>query len=171
MRKTFLVFTIAFLVLGIYSCEKETKITACDNGKKDNDETEIDCGGSCQACPDPAYFRCLTNNIPYVTSNLSGQKLTPSIRINANNGSLLNFMFIPNLNSIGQPVVISSANLNFAGEPYNLEPGEDTGSVVLTSIDTLRQIVSGTFSFRAQRITSNQKVYVQEGVFTNVRYR
>jgi hypothetical protein len=108
----------------------------------------------------------------FVSNNASGQKLNPSIRIsgtNAANNNPLNFMFIPT--ELNVPLPVNASGFNYAGEPYT-KAGEDTGHVVLTAHDTLRHIISGTFAFSAQRVTQSfTKCVVNEGRFTNVRYR
>lgn len=179
MKKIIPVLILVFLVTGFYSCTKESDDTSalCNNSIKDGNESEIDCGGACTPCPDKGTFSCNITGVPplaasslYVSNNAAGQVLTPSIRVygtNQNN-SPLNFMFIPSV--LNQLLPISASNFDFVGEPF-IKTSGDTGSVVLTYHDTLRHIISGTFSYGAQRVTQSfTKCTVTEGVFTNVRY-
>ena len=61
MKKLLFALPLFFLMTFISSCEKtDTGGGAeCNNQKLDGKETEIDCGGDCSACPDPAYFSTL----------------------------------------------------------------------------------------------------------------
>jgi hypothetical protein len=49
-------------------------------------------------------------------------------------------------------------------------PGEAGGTLNITSIDETNKKMSGTFSFKAKRLTDNTYRNITEGVFTNVPY-
>ncbi|MCX8019525.1 MAG: DUF6252 family protein [Chitinophagaceae bacterium] len=49
-------------------------------------------------------------------------------------------------------------------------PTEAGGEVVITSIDTARKRISGTFSFKAYRSFDPKQVTITEGVFTDISY-
>lgn len=62
-----IVFTVLLLTVG---CKKDEEgaVNQCLNGKLDAGETDIDCGGSCGACPSTEY--------PYAGFSLYGQLLS-----------------------------------------------------------------------------------------------
>ncbi|MCW5909219.1 MAG: hypothetical protein KIS94_15240 [Chitinophagales bacterium] len=170
--KNFLpLLTIALLVT-FTACEKNDNDTSalCNNGILDGKETEIDCGGDCTDCPPAATFSCTLGVTPFVSTNATGQILGPSIRINAvdNDGRPMNFMFLPN--AVNQPLPLTSAAFSYLGEPYS-KGLNDTGSVTITGIDTLRRIISGNFAFSCTRITNNTQNAAKNGAFANVRYK
>ena len=182
MKKVILVLITVSLVAGFNSCKKttsEVNAALCNDGILDGAETEIDCGGNpCTPCPPTSTFACIMTGglpIPGGQQNLTevtsyGQTLGPSIRVFSRNGSSpLQFMFIPG--AIGQLNYVSSLSFNYAGEPYTVDDTATTGGVILTEHDTLRNIISGTFSFNAERSSNrDHKCRVHDGVFTNVRY-
>lgn len=171
MRTVFLFLLSFFSLFSMYSCTKETNNNAalCNNGIKDGNETEIDCNGDCAPCAGVPALSCTLGGTAYISSNVRGQTLNPSIRIYGTDqeGRPMNFMFIPN--QINQPVPIVDVALSFSGEPYTYGVN-DSGSVTITTIDTLRKVISGTFGFSARRVTKNTGVVVTGGVFSNVRY-
>lgn len=171
MRTVFLFSISLFFLFAMDSCTKSTNNDAalCNNGIKDGKETEIDCNGDCAPCAGVPALSCTMGGTPYICSNVRGQTLNPSIRIYGTDqgGRPMNFMFLPG--PINQPLPIIDVTLSFDGEPYTYGV-HDTGSVTITSIDTLRKVVSGSFGFSARRVTKNTSVAIQSGVFTNVRY-
>lgn len=172
MKKLLILLSVFISVFTISSCEEEKPDTSfCNNLVKDGNESEVDCGGNCEACPDAAYLNCTLGTSDYTSVNPpTGQILGPSIRVNAVDaeGRPLNFMFI--VSGLNQPIQISAATFSYHGNPY--VKGElDTGTVVITAQDTLRKIISGTFGFRCNRIGAGQVAAASGGVFTNVRYK
>ena len=177
MKKVLPVLAIAFLLSGFYSCTKEGDTTSalCSDGVMNGKESEIDCGGACTPCPNNATFSCKMNGVGgesyFIGATASGQILGPSIRVYSTTAGNrpLNFMFIPT--GLNEPIAISSSNFDYAGEPYTRTNG-DTGHVYISVHDTLRHIISGSFSYNASRITGGAgvKCVVSEGLFTNARY-
>ena len=182
MKKIIFVLITVSFVIGLNSCKKSTtdvNAALCNNGILDGAETEIDCGGNpCSPCPPTSTFSCiLTGGLPVpggqqnITETTSyGQTLYPSIRVFSFNGSSpFQFMFIPG--AIGQLTYVSFLNFNYAGGSYSVDDTTTAGGVILTAHDTLRNIISGTFSFNAERSSNgDHKCRVHDGVFTNVRY-
>ncbi len=176
MKKILLLLLPALLFIGISGCKKtddnNPNTALCTNGIKDGGETEIDCGGSCDACLPAGTLTCTLGGTPYVSEQAGGQVLGPSIRIysvrDSAQGRPLNFMFKPG--PLNQPIAISSVAFSFGGEPYTMGEG-DSGVVVLTALDTLRKIASGNFNFTAKRLTAATRDSCTGGVFTNVRYQ
>jgi hypothetical protein len=168
MKKAFIVLATSILISGFYSCDKtDSKTALCNNGIKDGGETDIDCGGPCQACPDAAAMYCTLGTSSYVSTATSGQILGPSIRVYGNDPRPLNFMFVPA--GLNQPIPITSVSFAYRGEAYAMAAG-DSGRVVLTELDTVRKIASGTFWFTGKRTTGPDTTSARNGVFTNVRY-
>ncbi len=172
-----LLLVIFSLAVTISSCEKTVeKVVNCTNQIKDNDEKEIDCGGSCDPCPDPATMTCDINSYSFVgvSDQTYAGRLGPSLRVYSYSYSsgYLNFMFLPH--DVNVPTQLTTGNFIYNGESYTMGQNAsgvyDTGTVVITSIDTLRQIMSGTFGFSARRTTGSSSAQATGGVFTNVRY-
>jgi hypothetical protein len=167
MKNLLLALTVSLFVLGFYSCEKKPidASTLCHNGIKDTTETEIDCGGSCEPCPPKGTFSCKMGNTNFTVNNAYGQIASPSIRIYANDQRPLMFMFVPT--GINQRLPVNYVSFAYRGEAWTLK---DSGTVILTSLDTVRKIASGTFYFNARRTTGSDTTSVRNGVFTNIRY-
>lgn len=86
MKNLLLVLVVFSLAVTISSCEKTVeKVVNCTNQIKDNDEKEIDCGGSCDPCPDPATMTCDINAYSFVgvSSRTYAERLGPSLRVNS----------------------------------------------------------------------------------------
>lgn len=68
LNKIFLLFIVI-----IIACKKEVKeeINPCANGKKDNGEEQIDCGGSCKPCVNYPYMFLRSNGEPKLLSSKS----------------------------------------------------------------------------------------------------
>ena len=172
MKKFSLLIVTLFLITGFYSCNKveDNKTALCNNGIQDGGETEIDCGAACTACPGAPSISCNLGNSSFVSTNPAntyGQTLGPSIRIYGNDGRPLFFMFIPS--AVNQPLPVTSVSFSYNWEAYAMEAG-DRGEVVLTTLDTLRKIASGTFWFTANRTTGPDSTGALNGVFSNIRY-
>jgi hypothetical protein len=176
MKKVLFYFASAVIMCSVWSCEK-TEVKApdtslCADGIKNGGETEVDCGGPCTACLPAGIVNCTLGGTDYKSQSTGGQILGPSIRIysvrDSAQGRPLSFMFVPG--PVNQPIRISDVSFSFSGEPYHLGEG-DSGVVVLTTLDTVKQIASGTFSFIGKRITAAQRVTCTDGVFNNVRYK
>ncbi len=170
MKNLVMVLAILFLATGFYSCEKTTTVDAaslCTNGIKDTTEAEIDCGGACEPCPSGPEFACKMGNDNFTVTNAYGQILTPSIRIYANDSRPLMFMFVPT--AVNTPLPVNYVSFAYRGEAWTLR---DTlpGNVVLSKLDTIRKIVSGTFYVNARRVTGSDTTSLREGVFNNIRY-
>ena len=169
MKNFILLLTTLFLATGFYSCEKkvETIDTAhCGNGIKDGDEKEVDCGGAgCDACAPRGTFFCNIGNTTFTVPDAIGQVFSPSIRLYANDSRPLLLMFVPT--ATNQSLPINYVSFAYRGEAYTLR---DSGSVVLTKLDTVRKIISGTFYVNARRTTSSDTTSIQNGVFENIRY-
>ncbi len=171
MKNLSLTCLAVLLTTGFYSCSKSTDHTAlCHDGILNGGETEIDCGAACQACPGAPSINCTLGNSTFTSTNPAvtyGQMLASSIRIYGNDSRPLFFMFVPG--AVNQEVPVSSVSFAYNGEAWAMEAG-DSGKVVLTSIDTLRKVVSGTFWFTAGRTTGPDTTSARNGVFTNIRY-
>ena len=175
MKRILLLVIATVFVTTFYSCtETNTEpdfSSLCNNGLKDGEETEVDCGGDCDSCPPYGVVHCDLGNTVFnsTAANVTfGQILGNSIRIFASDGRPMYFMFKPE--PIGQPASIFALSADYRGEAYTLEPG-DMGEVVITEVDTVRNMLSGTFWFTAGRVTGPDTTSARNGVFTNVRLR
>ena len=173
MKNIFTLLTLTFLLTGFYSCNKvEAPDTSyCHNGIKDGTETEIDCGGLCDSCAATAVVSCNLGTGTFISTRSDqtfAQVLTNSMRIYANDGRAMFFMFQPT--ALNTPLPIFALNFEYQGEAYTLETG-NMGEVMLTSNDTVKKVMSGTFWFTAGRVTGPDTTSARNGVFTNVRYK
>ena len=165
---------IVFLSLFVFAsgCKKTTDNTAlCNNGVLDGGETEIDCGGPCTACPPAATFTAKLNGLWFTATStpktLYWTQNGPSLSIRASNPitaiSVGLFFSTPTIN---QAENLNSASVNY-NDNYIIQP-RDSSSITVTSIDTLRKTISGTFRFTATAPPSNP-MRVDSGTFTNLR--
>lgn len=177
MKNILHVFITVLLFTAFNGCTKPSGIPAtCSNSVKDGDEIEIDCGGSCSPCPEAAAITCNLNAFSFVgiSANTYGEYLGSSIRINSYSSAsgYLNFMFLPH--DLNVPTQLTTGSFIYSGESYvmgvNGSGVSDTGTVIITARDTLRKIMSGTFSFSARRTTGSSAATAKSGLFTNVRY-
>lgn len=168
MKNLVMMLALFLLATGFFSCEKTTTVDAsalCNNGIKDTTEAEIDCGEFCEPCPPTGTFSCKMGPTDFAVSNSYGQLLPPSIRIYANDSRPLMFMFVPT--AVNQPLPVNYVSFAYRGEAWTLR---DSGTVVLSKLDTIRNIVSGTFYVNARRVTGSDTTSLRDGVFTNIRY-
>ena len=165
---------IVFVGLALFAsgCKKTVDNTAtCNNGKLDGNETEIDCGGSCTACPPAATFSAKLNGVWFNAVNgpltLYWTQSGPSYSVRAwNPTTAINVALFFSTPTINQAENLNSANID-DNDNYIIEPG-NTSSITVTSIDTLRKIISGTFKLTATA-PPNSPMTVDSGTFTNIR--
>lgn len=158
-------------VISITGCSKNKG--TCENGVLDYDagEIEIDCGGPCEACPPAASFSATVGGFSYVANSISGHPDGTSgiyIGSSGTSGTYVNFTFVGTTLNTSLPITAVAVQLTSSF--YSFELG-DTGSVVLTAIDTQRKIVSGRVNFNATETSGSGSTTVQNGVFENVRYQ
>ncbi|HLP49287.1 MAG TPA: hypothetical protein VK154_00230 [Chitinophagales bacterium] len=173
MKRLLLVLSTALLLTAISSCEKtddtgnKNDTSLCNDGILNGGETEIDCGAACDDCPPPATMSCTLGNTSFVAHTCYGMILGPNIRIYGNDNRPVHFMFVPSQLNVELP--INAVSFAYNGEAYAMEPG-DSGRVVLTYLDTVRKIASGSFYFTGNRVTGPNSASVTGGAFANVRY-
>lgn len=160
------------LIIGMLACNTDPS-KFCDNGELDSNkgETEIDCGGECEACPPAATMSATVLGAAYhgasffVYNYFSGNPIEFGATGTA--GANLTLQFVGTELNTNLP--ITDAEIRPSGEQaYNFELA-DTGSVRLTSHDPVRHIISGTFSFSVRK-NGNDITTVSDGTFANVRY-
>jgi hypothetical protein len=133
------------------------------------DETAVDCGGSC----DPCY--------PSLRSLLNGTQWNSSSRGAMSNGpGALRVFGTGSGQSIALyysgPFVIGITNLgqNFRAEFSNgqgqVYQSRHSGKISFTTFDTLSRKISGSFQFIATDTLTNNSVFVSSGVFTELSY-
>jgi len=167
MKTQLLSLLFVSALIGLTSCSKKTDY--CENGILDGDETEIDCGGGCEACPPYATFTATVDGSPYVASNFfdAGQNgSTIYFTTGGTAGTYVGVTFVGTALNTALP--ITDANITLASQGIFNYQLTDTGSVVLTAIDTERKIISGRVGFSATAGPTTKTV--SNGVFENVRY-
>ena len=169
--KNHLFLFLCFAIAGWGACKDENKPDFCNNGVLDSQagETEIDCGGPCEACPPTATLTATLAGFSYVASDINGQMSGSAIGIYTygTSGTSIQFSFVGT--DLDTPLPITDAEFYDSNDTYTKELS-DTGSVTLTSIDAVRKIVSGRFSFSGTRNFDVMRKTVQNGQFANVRY-
>jgi len=162
---------LAFAIAGLSACSDENKPDPCTNGVLDSQvgETEIDCGGPCEPCPPFATLTATLAGFPYVASSIYGQVSGTAIEIVTYGSSNASIQFSFVGADLNTPLPITDAEFYDSNDNYTKELS-DTGSVRLTSIDAVRKIISGRFSFRGTRNGDISTKTVQNGQFANVRY-
>jgi len=168
--QSFLIPILASFIC-LTSCTKNKG--TCENGVWDYDagETEIDCGGLCDACPPAGTFTATVEGYSYVASqfyNTGSGGSGISISTEGTSGVFVGFTFVGTSLNIALP--ITNASTYFPGGDSYSYALTDTGSVVLTSIDTQKKIVSGRVGFSAKKNSGGGTTTVANGVFENVRY-
>ena len=164
----FALLTCVCALLLFSNCATEKKDN-CSNGIQDGVETEIDCGGaSCTACPPPGTLSAILSGLNYNASTIDCER-SGSHRITSYaGGSAIDFSFT--ITALNTPLPVSDGTFYGGGGNFYFQLG-DTGTVVVTAHDEVKQIISGRFSFSGT--TSNSqgtKSQVQSGRFDNVRY-
>lgn len=170
MKANLLLLLLVPGLLFLTACTKNSN-DYCNNGVLDFEggETEIDCGGDCEACPPAGTFTATVDGYPYVNSsfyNGGSSGTTISIGGQGTAGTSVSFTFVGITTGTQLPITDAYVSIpGSGGYSYELS---DTGSVILSSIDTQRQIVSGTVSFSATY--GSDQITLSGGVFENVRY-
>lgn len=170
MKKLFYLLFASMLVVATVSCNKEEEPSpedTCANGIKDGTESEIDCGGPCEACPPPATFNADFMGFNYVASSVTGYWNGNGLRIHTEGTGDADIYFNFVGTTLNTPLPITDASAYFDYDNYHFSLN-DTGHVVLTHYDGVRRIMSGTVSFSADYY--GDKITVKNGVFNNVRY-
>lgn len=169
MNKHLSITLLVAVFAALTGCTK-SKTDYCTDGMLNGDETEIDCGGECEACPPAATLTATTDGYPYVASQFyNGQGGTSAIQIYTQGTAGVNvrFSFVGTTTNTALPITDAELSIPGSGS-YDFALG-DTGHVVLTAIDIQRKIISGTFSFNVSYI--GNKKNVTNGIFENVRYQ
>jgi hypothetical protein len=159
------------LLILITSCKEEPqKKEPCQNGFLDPGEVSIDCGGPCQAC-EPVY-------IPYLNHSLNQSSLSYS---NGTIEYINNYYYL----SFGSDSLTVSINLGSSGTigTYPLETNEATlfykgisypyitnGFYSISSFDSDNKLISGFFSFDANRNIAGDTLRITNGQFENISY-
>ncbi len=171
MKKIIYLLFAATLSVAIIGCNKEeTPEETCNNNKRDNGETEIDCGGECEPCPFPATLTASVEGLTYVANTAGGSQQGNGISVSSSGtgGGDLFFVFSGVTENTSLPITGASVDV---GDDYFVFEITDTGHVVITSHDQVRKIISGRFSFSARDYyNSNNVGLIQNGTFENVRY-
>jgi len=170
MKKSLTLILICALMIA--SCSKTTSPTPtnlCVDRVMDGGETEIDCGGSCSACPPVAAISSSFLSNPYVASSIYAN-YTPStdaVSLNTSGtaGQTVQFTFVGSNIGVSN---VTAATCYLSSDSYVLSSTQP-GTVTITSKDTLRSIISGSFNINLVR-QSGGSTNALTGSFTNLRY-
>lgn len=171
MRNSKLIFSTLLIVLStmtITSCKHEV-IDGCTDGIMNGPETEIDCGGTCAACPPAGTVTATLEGYPFNGAQISASQGNNQygLHVSGTGGTSMQFTCVGS--ALNTPLPITAAQFDDGNYNYYYEL-TDTGSVVITSNDLTRKIFSGHFSFSGTTAGGSYKGKVENGVFENVRY-
>lgn len=159
-----------------------TTTETCSDGIKNQNETDIDCGGVCPACPLPS-FNMTVNGAAWAADTLfcDTSLVGGNIRtfINAqkiSNGTSLQLGFSGNLplntliDLLSPPsgVTITAKQYIALGTIYSTCT---SGKITFTKIDYANKKASGTFSNIALSGSGGQTVNIANGSFVNIPIR
>jgi len=171
-KSIFLSFFVIFAVITLSECSKdedpEEPTASCTDGIQNQDETGVDCGGSCPPC--------VYNTM---TANIDG---TPW------SAGSLQFQYVPgNFWFQGIAAGFPAAKIKvvhkgaYAPGVYNLDADSEyidendiiytctSGTVEFTLFEQTHKIIAGTFSLTASDGTTT--VTITDGVFQNLQYQ
>ena len=140
----------------------------CYDGLQNQDETGIDCGGSCAPCP--AKLSAKLDGIPWESAgNVSGSVANNQLLISSGNGSST-LSLIHN-----GPFETGTYNLYQAlyqvSTPVTTNYFSNQGTITFLSWDLQNKMVSGTFSFTAfESSGTGDTILVTQGIFQSVSY-
>ncbi|GDX53240.1 hypothetical protein LBMAG27_22870 [Bacteroidota bacterium] len=190
MKKSFIAFFVKTLfilsvVIFFSECKKKEPIETCSDGIKNQNETNIDCGGTCDACPLPS---------PSLSAKIDGNSWAPSgipsmpghaIYSSTNGGALV----ISGSDYTGTGIAIFTLSIsdtcsiqlgNFGlgkstGLFYFLSGPPlycmiDSGEINISKVDTLHNIIDGSFYFDCNDTSGTHFHHVTDGVFKNISY-
>lgn len=157
-------YILLFIVIGLGACHKETSIER-DSGQAADMVATI--GAQSWEAADSTQTAIFTNGLAIISgTSVDGQEI--SITLNDT---------VVGLYTLNQssPSLAVYANLDSVGSyAYSTNQGADTsqagGTVNVISVDPVRRIISGIFSFKAYRNQDNSQVTVTQGVFYNIPY-
>ncbi|MBK7855533.1 MAG: hypothetical protein IPJ79_12065 [Bacteroidetes bacterium] len=154
----------------------------CSDGIKNQDETDIDCGGVCPACPSPSFSMTVNGtawaaDTLYCDTSLIGGNIRTFINAQKiSNGTSLQLGFSGNLplNTLIDLVSPPSGVLVTAKQYIALGTIYSTctsGKITFTKIDYANKKASGTFSNIALSSSGGQTVNITNGSFVNISIR
>jgi hypothetical protein len=142
---------------------------SCADGILNQDETGVDCGGQCDPCY-PGFSAKINNTIWNSTSRNAMLWSPGTIRIYGTNVQKNITLFYSGPFVTGTVSTGSNFNGEIRDETGNLYTSASGGVVTFTTFDTLTRKVSGTFSFTATDTVNNVSIQVTSGVFTELEY-
>ena len=168
LKKSSVLIVICALMIASCSKSPSTNPDLCSDKLKDGSETEIDCGGSCSPCPAGAALSGTFGADPYVASNISKNYNSPTDALQISTTGTANESF--SFEFVGTNIGVSNvtnASGNFSFNSYSLSPSRP-GTVTITSKDSLRNIISGSFHVNLIEYGVGTQDSIV-GSFTNVR--
>lgn len=162
---------LIFAALSFNSCDNEPIDSAIDLGDFDN-------GGGNNT---PALFKADFSGETWTANTAQAQITSNSIIIGGikTDGSAFGLAIEGSTTGTYQAnqnlLAFNPANSEYAYASLNFaNPTEDTGSITITSIDTVNKKISGTFTFKGYWTntteTGVQPINFTNGVFTNISY-
>ncbi|HNR20085.1 MAG TPA: hypothetical protein PKN75_03980 [Bacteroidia bacterium] len=155
----------------------------CSDGIKNQDETDIDCGGVCPACPSPS-FSMTVNGTAWAADSMY-------IDTTLNSGSVVTRLYGMQLSPLGTMQFLFTGsiplntNINLQSPPLGLIIGQKqyitltnnyinctSGTINFTRMDFTNKKASGTFNNITLGVSgSSQTVSLTSGSFVNIPIR
>ena len=191
MKKSFIAFFVKTLfifsvVIFFSECKKKEPIETCSDGIKNQNETDIDCGGTCDACPSPKPVPSISANIdgnpwsPIVISWMNGQEISCTLSGNELRISGTDFTGTGSTKfdlTLIDTCGIHIGNFGLSKKTYlfylNAQPltcRMDSGEINISKVDTLLKTIDGSFYFDCNDTSGIHFHHVTDGVFKNISY-
>ena len=169
MKTIFGIFLIAVICICSNSCQKEFKISGIDSSLI---TTGTSVTGSFTATVDGSHF--VANKVTAATRAINVIAITGQ----DNNGQLVVLRVADSGVHVYSLDISSSTNAGAYskdnGIAYTTNGGDNDsksgGTLSITSIDTTKKTISGTFSILVYRQIDSTQKNITEGVFTNISY-
>ena len=164
------IVTLFIATFPFLSCDNEPIDGAIDLGDFNN-------GGN----NTPALFKADFNGSTWTANTTQAQIIDNTIQIVGIKTDGSTFAILVDDDAIGtyqaneNLIAYNPSSSTFGYASLNFDnPAEDTGSIIITSIDTVNKKISGTFSFKGYWTnfteTGVQPINFTNGVFTNISY-
>jgi len=134
---------------------------------KNQGETDVDCGGPCQACQAAS---AKLNGVDWTAVTITATNLGADLAIAGTTVDGKGFAFTAHANSVTGSYTIATGAFQMSTAATDQYAANVSGSVTLSKFDTNNKKVSGTFSFTATTFTGTPGA-LTNGTFTNVHYQ
>jgi uncharacterized protein DUF6252 len=165
------VLFISFFIF--FSCSKkdEIPVETCFDKIKNQNETDVDCGGTCKPCPQSMTAKVNGNSWEADTASIAASYSSTGSKFLLKGNAA---GFYPQISlvyleafSTGEHTLDHSSSFtpSFSGFATFIS----SGTLTISELDTRNRLISGSFHFTSNDASSTYNV--TEGTFINVRYK